>query len=203
MKGKFIVIEGLDGCGKTTQLQFLKDRLTAKGIKCELASNVSDSIFGKVIREANLNAKEYLFNCRQIAAMYITEHHYITRKIVEKLEQGITILCSRHYLSTLVYAGDDFSTSTGIRLLGHYEAMADVTYFINVSLDTIAERLEGRKSGDHWEIAERQQYFQEKYMSLIKREKDNGVDIVVIDGDRPIIAIVDDIELDLETKKLI
>ena len=52
MAAKFIVFEGIDGAGKTTQIKLLRDALASRGIECYITAEPTDMPSGKKIREA-------------------------------------------------------------------------------------------------------------------------------------------------------
>lgn len=141
--GKLIVIEGLDGCGKTTQVELLVKYLKSQNIPAVEFSNVSDSVFGKTIRTM-LSDPELYVNGRQSASLFIAEMHYLTKQITELIQNGTYVICGRHYLSTLAYAGTTPELRVAITEMARYPVMPDVTFFLDVDIDTILKRIDER-----------------------------------------------------------
>jgi dTMP kinase len=118
-KGKLIIVEGLDGCGKDTQIDMIVERLNNENIKTVKRTNVSDSPVGKAIREILSGSNpEYVICNRQLAALFIAELHIVAREIKSQLEQGINVICSRWFTSTLAYAGKTESEFRDILHMG-------------------------------------------------------------------------------------
>lgn len=110
MKGKFIVLEGLDGSGKTTQAKLLKEYLESKGMKVYLTSEPSEGPAGKLLREVMSHNDEN--EKPLIAGLYVADRldhiHNKNNGLLVKLKEGCTVLCDRYYLSSLAYQGMDY-----------------------------------------------------------------------------------------------
>ena len=70
-KGKFIVIEGVDGSGKTTQIEILKEKFKANGLKFHFTWEPTDSPIGSIIR--NILNKRIEADEQTIAALYLAD----------------------------------------------------------------------------------------------------------------------------------
>lgn len=192
-KGKFIVFEGLDCSGKTTQLELLFERLSNK-INVTKHTNISDGILGKCIREITLLHKDYLVNPEQIAGLYIAELHHVCDLINKDLNDGKHVICSRHMLSTLTYAGDTLESIQGIMSLGKTLIQPDLTVFIDMNLKTVKDRMVNKENADYWENVNKQKYFMEKYYESISRLREClHLDIKVVNGDKSIKDLHEDI----------
>ena len=104
-KGKFIVFEGIDGSGKTTQIQLLKDALQLKGILIYNTCEPSERPIGKLIRK--VLKKEIKTTNDVLAALYLSDRldHLQNDEdgIVIKLNAGITVISDRYYMSSMAY----------------------------------------------------------------------------------------------------
>jgi len=102
MKGKLIVIEGLDGSGKTTQTKILKDFFDSKGIPNESFHYPDYSgPIGKLI-------KEYLAENQELSTeiqflLYATDMVKDKEKIVSLLNKGYNVICDRFFTATMAY----------------------------------------------------------------------------------------------------
>lgn len=108
MIGKLIVYEGIDGCGKDTQIGLLNEYLTNQGYNVEVLANVSDSPIGKSIREV-LSKPDLYISSIQMACLFLSELFIVDKQIKKLLEEGKTVIMSRWYYSTLAYAGKELS----------------------------------------------------------------------------------------------
>ena len=107
MKGKFIVIEGLDGSGKTTQIRLLRERLRAMGRQVTETAEPTQSATGGLIRDALSGLTPRTGT--EIAALFMADRvaHNVhpVSGINALLERGIDVICDRYYYSSLAYQG--------------------------------------------------------------------------------------------------
>lgn len=103
----FIVFDGMDGTGKTTQMRLLADRLAAEGIPVELTAEPTDMESGRRLRHV-LSGAERVGNS-EIATLFLFDRiaHNIhpERGIRRHLADGVTVLCDRYYYSSMAYQG--------------------------------------------------------------------------------------------------
>ena len=106
-KGKFIVFEGCDGSGKSTQLKLLASYLESKGEEVYLTREPTDSPFGSLIHSCLTG--RIVTDEHTIAALFAADRldhiHNALNGILRKLEEGVTVLCDRFYLSSFAYNG--------------------------------------------------------------------------------------------------
>ena len=105
-KPLFIVFEGIDGCGKSTQLRLLCEKLTALGRAVVATAEPTDSKTGRMLREA-LSGKDAR-TATEMAALFTLDriHHNVGEGgIAETLAAGKDIISDRYYYSSLAYQG--------------------------------------------------------------------------------------------------
>lgn len=102
--GKYIVIEGGDGTGKTTQVMLLAKYLGTKGIETYIPQEPAGTPFADELRKVILNATLARDGISNLL-LFTTTRRSIWQEIHAKLEQGIWVIASRNYLSTLAYQG--------------------------------------------------------------------------------------------------
>lgn len=107
MSGKFIVIEGLDGSGKTTHSALLGTALTERGFDVWHTAEPTGGTFGRLCRQA-LSGK---IDCSKtlLASLFVADRIEHNIELKEKLEQGKTVICDRYYYSNMAYQGIDTS----------------------------------------------------------------------------------------------
>ena len=132
-KGKFIVFEGIDGSGKSTQIKLLYKYLTSKGVPCYTTFEPTDSPFGSLIRQCLSGRIET--DDKTIAGLFVADRldHLYNAKcgLIEKINSGITVLCDRYYLSSYAYHGAfmDMNMRTLFPYAAIFVAFAFVTMF--------------------------------------------------------------------------
>ena len=104
-KGLFITFEGIDGCGKTTQIELLKEELEKKGYTVLLTREPGAKGLGEKFREILLNYDgEVSSNCESFLFLADRAQHVDTI-IKPAINNGTIVLCDRHTDSTVAYQG--------------------------------------------------------------------------------------------------
>lgn len=105
MKGCFVTFEGIEGCGKTTQLSRLADRLREAGRPVVATRQPGGSEIGRRLRELLLDPATSLAPETELLlyAADRAEHH--ARVVIPALERDAIVLCDRHLDATLAYQG--------------------------------------------------------------------------------------------------
>jgi dTMP kinase len=117
-RGRFITFEGLDGCGKSTQLAKLAAVLTAQGLSVVTTREPGGTPTGEKIRQLLLDTKtSALTPLAELALMFAARAQHITEVIQPALAEGKIVLCDRFTDSTEAYQG-------GGRKLGHDPVLA-------------------------------------------------------------------------------
>jgi len=104
MKNLFITLEGLDGCGKTTQAKLLKDYLEERGHIVYLTREPGGSNVGEKIRDILLDSNMKIHPWTE-ALLYLSARLENTLIIKERLKEGFTVICERYIDSTIAYQG--------------------------------------------------------------------------------------------------
>jgi dTMP kinase len=106
MRGKFITFEGLDGCGKTTQLEKLAAVLRAESIDVITTREPGGTEIGERIRTVLLDSRTAgLDPMAEMALMFASRAQQIAQVIVPALDVGKWVLCDRYTDSTEAYQG--------------------------------------------------------------------------------------------------
>jgi len=103
-KGKFIVIEGIDGSGKSTLCLKISEKLQKIGIPVFLTYEPSTSVYGKELRESFIK-KERPGIQKELELFTLDRKEHIKNEINPALNKGITVICDRYYFSTMAYQG--------------------------------------------------------------------------------------------------
>lgn len=152
--GCYVVLEGINASGKTTQIERLKDHFEKQGKTVVITSEPNDDlVIGKLIREiihgkwdVPSAALQYLYTADRIV-----NHEKI---VIPALQKGHVVLSSRSFWSAIVYGildeGADYTRPTadlllsaqGVLSMYHQIMVADYNFYLDVSLDTILKRME-------------------------------------------------------------
>lgn len=173
-RGKFIVFEGTDGSGKSTQMKLLAKELSAYGpVWC--THEPTDSPIGGLLRAALTGRVET--DERAIALLFAADRIDHIRNSVngieKKLREGVTVLCDRYYLSSFAYNGGFVPLEWVIELNRFAMELLrpDLTVFLDLSAEEGMRRVERRGEAERYESLERQKLIRAKYFELFERFK--------------------------------
>lgn len=102
-RGKFIVFEGIDGAGKSTQIAALAAHLRAQGRSVVTTAEPTDNDTGRMLRAA-LSGNPPRTGA-QMAALFVLDRIGHSKEISELLANGTDVICDRYYYSSLAYQG--------------------------------------------------------------------------------------------------
>ena len=182
-RGKLIVFEGLDGCGKTTQARRLRDRINdylihnESKIICELQEEpYHGDVIGGIIRSVLSGQTEMPED--SLAYLYVSNRLTHISTMLPKLEQGNHIICDRYYFSNFAYnQTKNLSLEDLITLnkLCMQQLRPEVTFYLYISPE-IAEkrRTVNRRTEEINDSIEKQHQVYsnfEKIMTMFSEEK--------------------------------
>ena len=137
-KGVFISFEGIDGCGKSTQVQMLLKRLEEEGIECELVREPGGSNISEEIRNVLLKTRPENMDSRTEALLMTASRAQLTKeKIKPALDMGVCVIADRYKDSTLAYQGGgrgiDIDYLLELNNFATYDLDPDITILIDIS----------------------------------------------------------------------
>ena len=195
-EGKLIVFEGIDGCGKSTQIERLAARLRADGREVALTAEPTDSVSGKMLRTALSGADKR--SASEMAALFLLDriHHNVSvGGIEETLAKGIDVICDRYYYSSLAYQGclTDPAWVRSMNLDCPEIRRPDICIFLDLTPEQSMNRIsKGRVTTEIYETVEQLTRVRDQFLSVIDSlsARDN---IQVVNAARPIEEIQTDI----------
>ncbi len=146
-KGKFIVLDGPDGCGKSTQAGLLVDWLEDNGVQTSRFRDPGDTAIGEKIRDILLNPEHLAMNTRTELLLYMAARAQLWgEKIAPALKQERCVVLDRWLSSTCAYQGHagGFGADKviGIATDCLERVWPDLTIILDVDLDTASGRLD-------------------------------------------------------------
>lgn len=190
----FVVIEGMDGAGKTVNAKLLRDVLKQTHGDDVLLTNEPEatSLVGGEIREALARKTQFSPTALALAfALNRTDH---LERIIEPFlmgEQRI-VVCDRYLLSSLVYQSVDCINMEDVYCMNQWSRQPDLTIHLNIRPYDAYARLrkrEGKRDLFEKNLAERA----EKYQAAIALLRSKGETIIEIDANRSIELVFSDV----------
>ncbi|MFA5869008.1 MAG: dTMP kinase [Candidatus Bathyarchaeia archaeon] len=142
-RGWFIVFEGVDGSGKSTQIELLSMKLRDKGVDHVLEREPSDGSIGRFIRHYAEAGDRYL-SPESEALLFTADRFEHSKRIEQILEQGTTVVCDRYYHSTLAYQGAAGVDVVWLRELQKFALKPDLVLLLDVDPERSLLRVSGR-----------------------------------------------------------
>ncbi len=187
-RGKFIVFEGIDGSGKSTQIRLLAERLNACGREVYVTAEPTSSVSGGLLRDA-LSGVSKRSAC-ELAALFLLDriNHNVTEAggIEKMLDAGYDVICDRYYYSSIAYQGSetDFEWVKTLNISCPEIRRPDICIFLDLDPDTSLARIQkGRAVTEIYEkkdkLAEVRASYKRVFESLGEKE---NVKIINADG---------------------
>jgi dTMP kinase len=104
--GRFVSFEGIEGCGKTTQIALLSEVLTKRNIAHTVTREPGGTAVGEGIRKILLNSETiHLTAAAELLLFYASRSQNILEKIEPSLAQDEVVICDRFYHASMAYQG--------------------------------------------------------------------------------------------------
>ncbi len=157
MSGKFIVFEGVDGAGKTTQIKLLHKKLTDMGHDCIMTYEPGDNSVGRSVREFLI---ERDLDAVSEALLFAFDRAVHIREIVRPaIGEGKIVLCDRFLMSSLVYQGiarglgEEWINEINSKGLGGL--VPDVTLVFDIAVDMALKRVQNANRFENTSLQEK------------------------------------------------
>jgi len=184
-RGFFICLEGLDGCGKTTQAKMLVKNLQ-KSYSAVYTAEPSRGKIGTFIKKYCLHGKERVPSVVEALLFAADRFEHVENEIRPALKEGKIVVSDRYIYSSLAYQGATGLSLEWIKKINEHAIRPDLAIFIDIDLETVVKRLKHKRSV--MENLETQRKVREVYMRFV-----NNGELVRIDGNKPKKDVADEI----------
>ncbi|MCC5911106.1 MAG: dTMP kinase [Clostridiaceae bacterium] len=196
-KGIFISIEGMDGAGKSTQINLMKKFLEGQGFTVRLTREPGGTNISEKIREIILDKNNGEMEATTEALLYSASRAQHVKEFIEPaLHRGEVVLCDRFEDSSIAYqAGGRALGYEAIKAINHFATGGlepDLTIFFDISPETSLKRINSSQA-DRLE-QEKLDFHRRVYETYIDLAEKNPLRIRIIKADRNIQEIRQDIE---------
>lgn len=197
----FIVLEGLDGAGTTTQSERLARALRSQGRQCHQTCEPSRGPIGEMIRQMlrlEIGIEDEQGGLRPVgretlALLFAADRlHHVEAEIEPALKEGAVVISDRYYHSSLVYQGDiDPGDGEGegekvdydwVRQINGRARVPDLTIFLEAPVELCLERLQARQSFEIYETREKLTRLERRYAEVMEMLEKEGQRILRLDA---------------------
>ncbi len=216
-RGKFIVIEGNEGSGKSTQVKLLYDYFVKHKIPIFSTKECSDGPIGQLIRKFYISG-ERSGDKRILNTLFIADRlDHITNEedgMLNFIQDGINVICDRYYMSSIAVTGGLYSETPHYwnemisvynqNIINRNLMKPDITFYIDTSPEISMERIQKRNGKKEiFDSMDSIQKIYDAYNDAIYILRKRGDKIFVINGDRSEEEVFEDIITTLFDQNLI
>lgn len=196
MKGRFIVFEGIDGAGKSTQIELLRKKLVSEGRKVYITAEPTESVTGGILRDAL--SGNYARSASELAAMFLSDRvfHNVNSKtgINQALEKGFDVISDRYYYSSFAYQGldSDINWVMDMNLNCPDIRRPDLCVFLDLDANSSKSRIDSnRATVEIFEQSALLDKIRNKFFDVFKRL--DGENIQIVDASGTVSEVADKI----------
>jgi|SRR3989344_3784365 len=196
-KGKFFVLEGMDGSGKSAQVDLVVAFLQSKGKEVLLTKEPTvDSTAGRKIKQALKG--EIKIEPLELQKLYVQDRkEHLGNKVIPALEEGKFVVSSRYFFSTIAYGCADGLNVDLLAKMNSIFLLPDITFIIDVSVESCLKRIEQR--GEEKELFEQKEKLT-KVNEVYKKIPEMFENVVMINGEKSIEEVFEEIKKVIEEK---
>ncbi len=176
-QGAFICVEGLDGCGKTTQTKLLVRRLRKKGYNIVYTAEPSRGKIGEFIKKYCLHGMRRVSSIVEALLFAADRFDHLEKEVVPAMDEGKLVVSDRYVYSSLAYQGASGLDLKWIETINGHAMRPDLAIFIDVEPEVVIQRLKPKRSV--MENLETQRNVREVYMKFVEKG-----DLFRIDGNK-------------------
>lgn len=149
MKGRFISVDGADGCGKSTHIDFIKDWLNERGAEVIHTREPGGTAFGELLRQILLNNDDVPISARsELLLIFAARMQHVEEIIVPNLNAGKWVLCERFTDATYAYQGGgrgiDTETIAMLEEWTHGDLQPNLTLLLDIPVEISVDRVSSR-----------------------------------------------------------
>ena len=202
MRGRFITLEGIDGAGKTTHLEWLARFLGGRGIRVTVTREPGGTALGERLRDLLLHGAAKLHPETETLLVFAARREHINKVIEPALASGAWVLCDRFTDATYAYqsggSGVSWSKVAQLERWTHDGLQPDLTVLFDVAPDVGLARAARGKSPDRFE-REEGGFYERARQAYLDRAREAPHRIHVVDATKPLIQIHKELEVIFST----
>ena len=158
-------LEGIDGCGKSTQSKLLREKLEGEGEKVIILKEPTKRPHGQKLWDV-LHGKKKASNEEILELFVLDRKQHVEEKIQPALDDGTVILMDRYYYSSMAYQVAGGIDVEDIREKHVFAPRPDVVLIFDLPVSVALERVKGHSDADEFEKDEHLEKVREAYLDL-------------------------------------
>lgn len=188
-RGHFITLEGGEGVGKSTNLEFVAERLRASGVEVVTTREPGGTPLAEAIRQLLLEVSdEPMTGLTELLLVFAARAQHLDRVVLPALARGAWVVCDRFTDATWAYQGGgrglDGGVIAALEVMVQQGLQPDLTLYLDLSLDAAEARL-GDRERDRFE-REAREFFQRVRDAYLARAAQAPARFRVVDASAPL-----------------
>jgi dTMP kinase len=176
--GVFIVVEGIDGAGKTLHSKKLCISLHRKGYDVRYTAEPSKNYLGRIVREEFLHRTKILPEMETLL-FAADRFQHVQEEILPSLQQSRIVVSDRYYFASIAYQGAQGVSTDWIRSVNNFAPRPDLVMYLDVPADIAIARI--RRDKSLMERLDLEEKVRALYLELVK-----SGELILVDGNRSI-----------------
>lgn len=192
-KSLFITMEGIEGAGKSTQIEFIADSLERQGYPCIITREPGGTRLGEAVRDILLHGQDLsILAGTELLLMFSARYQHINEVILPAIADGKSVICDRFTDASYAYQGGGRGIPVAdIAVLEQWVQqglMPDLTLLFDASVETGLQRAHKRSEADRFE-SEETVFFERVRQAYLDRATKDGKRYRVIDAEQDISGV--------------
>lgn len=192
-RGRFITVEGVEGAGKSSNLEFIKHLLENSGQEVLYTREPGGTPLGEEVRSLLLGHKHTgMADDTELLLMFAARAEHLEQKIRPALEAGIWVLCDRFTDASYAYQGGgrgiDKERIRSLEQWTHGDLRPDLTLLLDLSVEIGLDRAGKRSEPDRFE-KEEMQFFEAVRQAYLQIAWDEADRVKVVDASNPLYEV--------------
>ncbi len=187
--GRFVTLEGVDGAGKSTHVEWMARWLGERGVDLCLSREPGGTALGERLRELLLDPAQQVDAEAEALLMFAARKQHLAQVILPALARGQWVVCDRFTDATFAYQGGGRGIATSrLAILEEWvqgRLQPDLTFYFDVPVEVARARLLASRSPDRFE-QEQAAFFERVRAGYLARARSDPGRIRVVDATQPI-----------------
>jgi len=198
-RGRFLVLEGLDGAGTTTQARLLGERLRAAGRAVHVTAEPSGGPVGALVRQVLLKrvsgGRAGGVDAHALALLFAADRlDHLAAEVAPRLAEGSDVVSDRYTLSSLAYQALTTGDLAWVEVINRRAVAPDLTIFLRVRPGlALGRRRAAETEPELYEVAAFQRRVARSYQRAIALLRRRGQRVEVLDGEQPVEAVATEV----------
>ncbi len=188
-KGRYIIFDGIDYTGKTTQAKLLKSAIEKKGLETVLIREPGGTEISEKVRDLLLDTKSKMNNITELFLYEAARSEIIEKEIIPAVKKGKIVIADRSFYSSLAYQGNlpgiKVSDVEKLNNLAIHGIKPDLAFFLDMPYEKAHDRFSSVKTKDRIE-KRATEYFNKVRNSFLEIARQDQEKIIVLDANQPV-----------------